>query len=897
MKFSRTKAMIQLIAGIVFSCGILVSSAFAAATWLSSVTGVNDPEDVALDAQGNLYVADNGSQGRLLVFDRKGNLLRTLRIQKGPIGVAVDNSGKVYVGSTSRKDGKYVGSVDVYNADFTLSHRLGKGEGEFMKPNSVAVAANGLVYVADTGDHMVKVYNPNGTASFAFGGYGVNGSENGKFSQPLSLAIDGAASELYVTDLANYVDGANGTTSGARVQVFDLAAGTFKRTFGQLKTVTGPGKVSNPLGIALDGAGRVYVTDIGDIFVGGQGIVQVFDGNGAYLETISDAAHPLKRPIGVAVGKDKRLFVSSPGGDSVEVFGLSGYTTMSVSPASLTFTAVEGTAMSAPQTVNVVNSGSGTLEWTAAADRSWIAVSAASSSALNVSANAAGFAAGSSSSGTVTVTATTGAIETVAVRLDVTPPPPVLSVSPKTLSFKAQEGGALPPAQAINIHNLASGVMTWTASTATSWLSLNNASGTAPSSVEVTVKNALTAGTHTGSVSIVAPGAQGSPVDVPVTVTVTRTGTVTVTTNLSQATFTLSGTATYSGTGTRWVNEDVAPGQYTVAFGNVTGYKKPKDQTITVSTGREATVNAAYAARAVKTHIAVVSGGATSRKVTVLALSGGQTASFQPFGYPAANVQAAAADLDGSGMDKIVVTDGVRAVKVYTADGTQLASLSLPKWHKNGTIAAGDLDGDGKAEILFGSTVSRLSRKDVRQVRQLALASGKLEEKAVLFSEEKDGRFSMALGDADGDGAAEAVLADAAAVRLLSLGNGSLSPVWTVQGTFSALPQVAAGDLNGDGMVEVVLSDAGIVHVLTAAGEPTGVMISTPKSRTRPEAASVSCGDADGDGLDEIAVGSAAGATSVPTVQLYKGDGTAAGPSLEAGSAGGSGVSVSLGSF
>jgi hypothetical protein len=89
-------------------------------------------------------------------------------------------------------------------------------------------------------------------------------------------------------------------------------------------------------------------------------------------------------------------------------------------------------------------------------------------------------------------------------------------VSAASLSFTAQQNGSNPAPQLLNIRNTGGGTLAWTASDNVAWLTLSSATGT----VTVTpVLGSLAAGTHTGSITLTAPGAQ--PVSVPVTLTVT----------------------------------------------------------------------------------------------------------------------------------------------------------------------------------------------------------------------------------------------------------------------------------------------------------------------------------------------------------------------------------------
>jgi len=102
-----------------------------------------------------------------------------------------------------------------------------------------------------------------------------------------------------------------------------------------------------------------------------------------------------------------------------------------------------------------------------------------------------------------------------------TPPPtatPALSVTPQNLSFNATSGSSGPASQTVNITNSGGGTLTWTASASQPWITLSSASGTGAQSVSVgTAISGLTAGTHSGTVTISAAGATPSVQTVNVT--------------------------------------------------------------------------------------------------------------------------------------------------------------------------------------------------------------------------------------------------------------------------------------------------------------------------------------------------------------------------------------------
>lgn len=882
---------------------ILVSNSFASSTWLASIPGATDdvPTRIAIDKEGNLYVTQPRTKNNLLVYNRHGSLIRTLYGLNGPIGVAIDSNSRIYIGNDT------TGSVDVYNADFSFSHKLGKGKGEFQTPNSIAISSSGLIYITDTKAHIVKVYNPDGTLAFAFGGWGQG---NGKFNFPLGLAIDANKAEVYVTDLGIFIDPVNGATSGARVQVFDLNGG-YKRSFGQYGT--GEGKLIRPLGIAIDADSKVYITD------GYQAVVHVFDENGASLETIYNTSHPMKTPIGIAIGKDKRIFIASSNTPSIEIYGLAGYTTMTTTPSSLTYEAEEGGAAPLLQGITISNGGEGILNWTAASNSDWITLSQTTgstapqtSTAISVGIKMAGLAAGTYI-GSVKVVAESGATDIITVSLNVAPPPMILSIKPSALSFKAQQEGPNPAAQKIIIENLGKGEMSWAGATDQAWLSLDTTSGIAPSTVSVNVNSSsLNAGTYTGSITINAPGAQESPAAVKVTLKVIYAGTVKVVTNLEQAGFDITGPASYSGTGTEWSDHEAAPGDYTISFKHVSGYLKPQTRTFQVQTGKEVIINGEYRTKPVATHIVAGSGG-NGNSVVILPLDNTAPTSFTPF-TSKSGVRVAAGDIDASGLEKVIVTDRTRTMKVYTPGGLALASFALPTSYSNIEIAVGDIDNDGRADIIAGAVNSYYADRIQREIKLFSYNNGNLEEKDTLYTENKSGEFTITLGDINGDGALEIIIVDRENIRAFGIdltpASSKLTQIWSVNQTplSAATPQVSAGDINDDGAAEIALSietygsNQDIIKILKGTGEDyevtTGnkLVIDAFGDLGYKKPSTVAFGDIDGDGADEIVTGAGRDKRNEPLIRIFESNGTFTGTAIKA-MEGNFGVNVGLGRF
>ena len=229
---------------------------------------------------------------------------------------------------------------------------------------------------------------------------------------------------------------------------------------------------------------------------------------------------------------------ATTGADTIGIM-VAGASTISVTPASLQFTATAGGAAPPSQSFQIANGGTGTLAWTATASASWLSVSTSSGTApstLSVSVSPAGLAAGTYN-GTVQISAT-GASNSplsVVVTLTVTALPASLVVAPQALTFQYTAGSGAPAGQDVSITNGGAGALSWTASSGAFWTTLSATSGSAPGTLSISVNPAnLAAGTYMTTVNVAATDPSTGPVSIAVTLVVQGTqpaGTVTAVVN------------------------------------------------------------------------------------------------------------------------------------------------------------------------------------------------------------------------------------------------------------------------------------------------------------------------------------------------------------------------------
>lgn len=235
----------------------------------SSNWNVSQPYGLALDGQGNVYVADQ-SVGAIDVFNSQG--VSQTQVGSGvlvePMGVAVDGGENVYVTD------QYLNQVALFNSQggsVTQWGGIGNALGKFNIPVGIAVSplagsgqAASLVYVADQYNQRVEVFTGQGGSVTQWGSYGTNG--NGTFSSPSGVAVD-ANGLVYVAD-----------ADTGFVQVFN-SNGNWIR---QWNAIQGTPLIAAEF-IAVGPNNFVYVSD-------GFGTVGVFDESGDFLGFTQGAA-------------------------------------------------------------------------------------------------------------------------------------------------------------------------------------------------------------------------------------------------------------------------------------------------------------------------------------------------------------------------------------------------------------------------------------------------------------------------------------------------------------------------------------------------------------------------------------------------------------------------------
>ena len=309
------------------------------------------PEGVAVDGAGNLYIADRDNH-RIRRIDFSGIITtiagtgeRGFSGDGGPAdaaqldvpeGVAVDGSGNLYIADKLNNRIRRVDISGIITTIVGTGVRGFRGDGgpaiaaQLNLPGKIAVDSAGNLYIADSFNHRVRQVDRFGNISTIAGTGGEGYSGDGgpaiaaQLNYPQGLALDGAGN-LYIADSGN-----------GRIRRVDAS--------GAIRTIAGTGEeglsgdggpaiaaqLNYPQGLALDGAGNLYIADSGN------GRIRRVDASGA-IRTIAGTgeegssgdggpavAAQLKFPSGVAVDSSGNVYIADWGNHRIRRIDSSG---------------------------------------------------------------------------------------------------------------------------------------------------------------------------------------------------------------------------------------------------------------------------------------------------------------------------------------------------------------------------------------------------------------------------------------------------------------------------------------------------------------------------------------------------------------------------------------------
>ncbi|MFH1897339.1 MAG: Ig-like domain-containing protein [Candidatus Desantisbacteria bacterium] len=308
----------------------------------------SSPKGVAVDANGNIFVADTNNH-RIQKFDSSGKpLLRwgSLGTMSGqfdsPADVAVDGSGYVYVLDTGNNRVQKFSENGVF---VTYWGSEGNGNGQFRSPQGIAVGTDSYVYVIDTNNNRVQRFNNSGGFDRAWGDSS-GPLVQGKFLSPQGIAVfagsvyvadtyhnaiqrfttTGTFTSMWGTTTLSGPDGIVVDSSGNiyvannnhRIVKFD-STGSFTLTWGSEGTSTG--YFTSPTGIAIDPSGNIYVADTDNHRI------QAFTNTGNFTSTFGQMGNSngiLNSPLASAIAPDGSIYIADTNNHQIQRFSATG---------------------------------------------------------------------------------------------------------------------------------------------------------------------------------------------------------------------------------------------------------------------------------------------------------------------------------------------------------------------------------------------------------------------------------------------------------------------------------------------------------------------------------------------------------------------------------------------
>jgi sugar lactone lactonase YvrE len=284
------------------------------------------PQGVAVDSNGNLFVADASNNrirkisaaGLVTTFAGNGNAgfsdgAASTASFRDPRGIAIDPAGNLYVadeGNSAIRKISPSGMVTTIAGSGAKGNADGIGPtASFLGPQGVALDSAGNVYVADTGNSLIRKITPSGTVS-TIAGDGrqmiVDGvGRSASIGYPYNIAVD-TSGNLFVTE-----------PDAIRKILPDGTVTTFAGSAGRQGRADGTGAAAlfyTPVGITVDHNGMLYVADFNNSLIrmiDQTGRVTTLAG-GAYGNSIDGigSASSFNHPSGIAVDSAGALYIS-----------------------------------------------------------------------------------------------------------------------------------------------------------------------------------------------------------------------------------------------------------------------------------------------------------------------------------------------------------------------------------------------------------------------------------------------------------------------------------------------------------------------------------------------------------------------------------------------------------
>ena len=329
----NTSGIISTVAGLGDSFGFSGDGAAATAAQLETPVGV------VLDKSGNIYILQS-SDGRIREVTASNGFINTIEgtgsfgfvgdggpaidaEMSNPNGIAIDSSGNLYVADTGNLRIREIsgGTISTIAGNGSTSTYSGDGgqatKAQLNQPKGVVADAAGNIYIADTGNNRVRKVSTSGVITTIAGNVTAGSSgdsgpaTSALLNQPFGLAID-AAGNLYVADFGN--NKVRKISNG----VITTVAGTGTPGDSGDGGPATSGQLNAPAAVAVDTAGNFYISEFGS------GYVRKVTSKGVISTIAGDGAVQLSIPAGLAVDATGDVYVADTGNNVVREISPSG---------------------------------------------------------------------------------------------------------------------------------------------------------------------------------------------------------------------------------------------------------------------------------------------------------------------------------------------------------------------------------------------------------------------------------------------------------------------------------------------------------------------------------------------------------------------------------------------